>query len=187
MAFIASGDSPEAFLRNHFREKHPVSIAAGTPMDRIPMIPLLLAPHHWKILDANIGMLSTRYATQNSCMGLYPRYNRLCRERRGTWFAARTDQGHVIALSTVQLLDPGCAQVDGFAHEKYSHCCEGVVRTGLRWATTQGTSTAQASVSVEDQNKVSFFESLGFRQVGRSDEFDLGPRRVASVHLQKSP
>jgi len=50
-----------------------------TPAARIPMIPLLVSPHDEVMLDANAGMVSTKFAVQHLCMGLFPRYDRLTR------------------------------------------------------------------------------------------------------------
>ena len=76
MVNILSGESPEAFLVEYF-QKGAATIVEATPADRVPIIPLLLCPHDWKVLDANTRMFSTRYATQKSCMGLYVRYERI--------------------------------------------------------------------------------------------------------------
>ena len=51
------------------------------------MIPLLISPHDWQVLDANTAMFSTRYSLQPSCMGLYRRYSAVAGDgpgRRGS-------------------------------------------------------------------------------------------------------
>ena len=185
MAWITSGDSPEAFLVNYYKEARPVSVVTGSSACRIPMIPLLLSPHDWQRLDTNVDLLSTRYAIQNSCMGLYPRYEALSREGRGMWFAAHTDQGRLVALSTVQLRGSSQAQVDGFAHQNYLGYWQEMVQAVLHWAAERGARTGQALVSIEDEDKQRRFESLGFRKASQGDEFGLKGRLVASVRLEK--
>ncbi len=151
------------------------------------MIPLLIFPHNWQVLDANLGMFSTRYVVQNSCMGLYPRYETLTRERRGAWFGARTSRGHLIGLSTVHLDKLNQCQVDGFTHQNYlADAWENLIQAAIRWGIVRGASLCWAIVSAEDENKRSLFESLRFREVGTREEFNLDGRRVASVRLEKA-
>ena len=75
-ANVTTGDAPEEYLVDHFRSPAPVHIVKGDASLRIPMIPLLLTPHDWQILDGNLPtpMISTRYERQNSCMGLCRKY-----------------------------------------------------------------------------------------------------------------
>ena len=65
-ANIISGASPEEYLSDYFRKPSPVKIVPGDASLRVPMIPLLLAPHDWQILDGNLPtpMISTRYASR---------------------------------------------------------------------------------------------------------------------------
>ena len=75
MVNISDGGSPEAFLVDYFRDLGPATVRPAMPADRIPMVPLLVSPHDWQVLDANAAMFSTRYSVQHSCMGLYRRYS----------------------------------------------------------------------------------------------------------------
>ncbi len=185
MAFIASGDSPEAFLVDYFREGGAAQILPATPADRIPMIPLLLSPHDWKVLDANVSMFSTRYAVQNSCMGLYPRYEALAQEGRGAWFALRTEQGRVVGLSSVRLDESGHAQIDGFTHQSHADAWEDLIGATLRWVADRGASLCYAIVSAEDEDKRARFEALGFQEAGAGGVFTIGERQVPSIRLEK--
>ena len=74
MVNVLDGRSPEEFLVDYFRGIGPVEVREPSPADRAPMIPLLVSPHDWQALDFNTGMMSTRYAVQDSCLGLYRRY-----------------------------------------------------------------------------------------------------------------
>ena len=109
MANISDDRSPEEFLVDHFRHLGQATVRAASPADRVPMIPLLVSPHDWQVLDANAAMFSTRYAVQSSCMGLYRRYSAVAEEGRGAWFSAVAEGGQVVGLSTARLDgDGGC-------------------------------------------------------------------------------
>jgi hypothetical protein len=119
-------------------------------------------------------------------MGLFPKYEMLARDGRGTWFGARTDQSHLVGLSAVRFDSSDVAQVDGFTHQNASDAWTDLIQAAVHWATERGASVCTASVSVEDEDKEALFESLGFRKVGTGDFFDLDGRRVESVRLEKA-
>ena len=183
MVNILSGESPEAFLVEYFQESA-ATIVEATPADRVPIIPLLLCPHDWKVLDANTRMFSTRYATQKSCMGLYVRYERIRLGGGGAWFVAKTVEGKVVGLSTARRDDTGIYQIDAFAHALFSDSWEELVQAAIGKSHEQDMRGCFAVVSVEDEEKQSWFESLGFRRAGSGEEFDLDGRLVASVRME---
>jgi predicted N-acetyltransferase YhbS len=81
---VSADQSPEEFLVDWFRDADgSVTVKPGTARARIPMIPLLLTPHTEQVLDANLDLVSIRYARQDSCMGLYPGYANLSARRTG--------------------------------------------------------------------------------------------------------
>ena len=53
-ARVTTGDSPEEYLADYFRAPGQVSIVPGDASLRVPMIPLLVAPHDWQVLDGNL-------------------------------------------------------------------------------------------------------------------------------------
>ena len=183
MANILSGESPEAFLVEYF-QKGATTVVEASPADRVPMIPLLLCPHDWQVLDANTLMYSTRYATQKSCMGLYVRYERIRLGGGGAWFVAKTAEGKVVGLSTARRDDTGSCQIDAFAHALFSDSWEELVQAAIGKSHEQDMRGCFAVVSVEDEEKQSWFESLGFRRAGSGEEFDLDGRLVASVRME---
>ena len=183
MAHISSGDSPEAFLVDCFRDGGPVTVAPATPVARIPMIPLLMCPHDDMVLDANTGMISTRYTVQHSCMGLYPRYEALLQDTRGMWFGAHTEQGRLLGLSTAQFDAAGACRVDGFMHHDYPHVWENLIRAAIRWCITAGGSGCWAQVACEDEDKRSRFSALGFVEAGAGEAFDIADREVETIRL----
>ena len=186
MANITSGASPEEFLVDYFRDiDPPITVGLATPAVRVPMIPLIVTPHDWQILDANPqGMLSTRHRLQPSCMGQYPRYYAVARDGRGAWFAATAGGGQVVGLSTARLDDSGGCQVDGFTHKRFMDTWEALFRATIDWGVAQEASTISALLSIEDEEKRALFESLGFREAGPGDEFKLDDRTVGSVRME---
>ena len=185
MANITSGDSPEAFLVDLFREPSPVTVRAAGPAVRIPMIPLLHTPHDWQVLDANAGMISTRYDIRLSCMGLYRRYGYVVGHDRGQWFAAFADDGRVVGLSTACLHESGLCTIDGFAHQRFMDCWSELIEAAAGWGESQEATTLTATVSVEDEDKQRLFESLGFKRGQPASAIDVGGRKVPTVQLQR--
>ena len=184
MALTTDGESPEEFLVDYFREPGEVTVRPGSPEDRIPMIPLLAAPHDWQVLDANVGRFSTRYAVLNSCMGLYPRYSALAEDDQGTWSSAVKADGRVVGLSTARLDGAGGCQVDGFAHKHHRNAWSALIEAAMAWTEAKGASPLWALVSVEDDEKRALFEGLGFRIAGQADGFELDGRAVGAVRLE---
>ena len=186
MANITSGESPEEFLVDYFRAiEPPILIAPATPAVRIPMIPLIVTPLDWQILDANpVGMFSTRHRLQPSCMGQYAKYEAVVRDRHGAWFAAQAAGGQVVGLATARLDDSGACQVDGFTHRRFGDSWEGLVRAAIDWAIARDASPIRARLSVEDEEKRALFESLGLRAAGPGEGFELDGRTVDSLWLE---
>jgi ribosomal protein S18 acetylase RimI-like enzyme len=185
MVNVINGESPETFLVDYFRPPGSVSILPADPSTRIPMIPLLHTPHDWQVLDANANLFSTRYHVQQSCMGLYKRYGHCIDRDRGQWFSAWTDDGRLVGLSTVQLTTSGCCNVDGFTHQRFSDCWEPLLQAAMDWGQMQNASIFTARLSVEDEDKRTRFESMGFGKSKPAEPFELGGRSVPSLQLQR--
>ena len=126
------------------------------------MIPLILTPHDSQVLDANVSVYSCRYRTQNSCMGLYPRYVRGLQAGGGTFFAGRTADGRVVGLSTALPDGAGGCQVDGFVHHNFSAAWHDLMTAACEWARVQGASTLHALLAPEDEEKQALFASMEF-------------------------
>lgn len=187
MVLIVSGKSPEAFLVDYFREAAgQTAIIPGTAAHRIPMIPLIVCPHDWQVLDANAGIFSTRYALQSSCMGLYPKYDALLQQQNGAWFGAAADSGHLIGLATARLDESDVCHVDGFTHQCRSDAWKDLIRAAMDWGADRGATEWCGTLSVEDENKRALFESLGFEVAGEGEAFTLGERQVPSALLKRS-
>ena len=185
MANVSDGRSPDEFLIDYFRSLGPATVRAGAPADRVPMIPLLISPHDWQVLDSNAAMLSTRYAVQGSCLGLYRRYSALAKDGRGAWFSAVTEDGHVVGLSTARLDRDGGCHVDAFTHDAHERSWRELIQATSDWAASRGASSFSAIVSTEDEEKLSMFESVGFRSAGPADSFDVSGRSVPAIRLER--
>ena len=182
MANISSRDTPEAFLVDYFRAPGEAAVVPATPAVRIPMIPLLHAPHDWQVLDANAGMYSTRYCVQYSCMGLYRRYLAAVSGGAGDWFCARTADGRVVGLATVCGSGAAC-RVDGFTHPYFAAVWPDLMAAAMQRAAERGAGECHAGVCVEDEEKRSLFEGLGFREAGAAADLDLDGRTVGAVRM----
>ena len=197
-ANVTNGESPEEYLAQHFRSPAPVNIVTGDARLRVPMIPLLLTPHDWQILDANLPepMISTRYATQNSCMGLCRKYYYLLsplspreggrdqaqRDRRGMpaaeWFAAKTNDGRLVGISTARIDTDNVCQVDGFIHKRFDGSYDALIGAAIEWGARQDSVRFVTRLSVEDEEKRENFEGLGFRAGALDGTFTVGDRDV---------
>ena len=182
MANISSRDTPEAFLVDYFREPGEATVVPATAAVRVPMIPLLHAPHDWQVLDANAGMYSTRYCLQYSCMGLYRRYLAAVGGGAGDWFCACTADGRIVGLATVLRVGAAC-QVDGFAHPYFAAAWPDLMAAAMQRAAARGAGECRAAVCVEDEEKRSLFEGLGFRESGADPDFVLDGRAVGAVRM----
>lgn len=187
MVFVDGEGTLQEFLVDYFRGGAATTIVAGSAVDRVPMIPLIVAPHDWRLMDANTDIHSTRWVNQGSCMGLYPRYASLTRNGSGTWFAARTDQQRTVGLSTACLDGRGGCQVDGFVHADYSPdgsivgsiVWERLLQASVSWAVDQGAHSCRAKILSADGNKLSCFRAIGFDRVCEDESIDRnGPQTM---------
>ena len=90
---VANGEPPEAFVVDYFRRPAAsVTVRPASPADRLPMIPLIVSPHRWRVLDANAGIFSTAYVNAGSFTH-YMRYTKTVTDAGGSWSTAVTDDG----------------------------------------------------------------------------------------------
>lgn len=184
MLNVTEDISPEEFLVDWFRgARGSVTIEAGTANARLAMIPLLLVPHDEQVLDANVSLLSIRYATQDSCMGLYPRFTELA-SAGGAWFAGWCGQERLVGLATARPVTDDDVQVDACAHRVARSSWRSLLEAAIDWARGQAATRVTAVISSEDEGKRIQFEALGFRSDGAGDEIDIAGRRVATVRLR---
>ncbi|MBV7339390.1 GNAT family N-acetyltransferase [Chloroflexi bacterium TSY] len=184
MVNITSDVSPEEFLVDYFRKGGQVEVSLAGPDIRVPMIPLILTPHDWQVLDANVNLFSCRYMIQNSCMGLYPRYANGLEESNGAVFAARTEDGRVVGLSSARPGGADGCQIDGFIHHNFAPAWSNLIEAACEWARADGVEELWSVMSVEDEEKQASFESIGFVHDGSGDDFTLAGRTVDSCKMK---
>ena len=193
---VTTGDSPEEYLADYFRTSSAANIVTGDASLRVPMIPLLLTPHDWQVLDGNLPtpMISTRYAEQNSCMGLSRKYYYLVKRDNADWFAAKTNDGRLVGISTAWIDTDGVCHVDGFIHARFSDTYNALISAAIEWGTQQKAVQIAAKLSVEDEEKRAEFEALGFRpspspskgetkRGARDSAFTIGDREVKAIKM----
>ena len=156
----------------------------GGPGARIPIIPLIVTPHDWRVLDANTGILSARYALVRSCMGLYPKYQALREGGHGSWFTARDARQRIVGLSTALLDDSRECRVDGFTHGGSQGAWDNLVRAAIDWGRARDASAIYATACTEDEDRIARLEALGFRNAGPAPDFDLDDRTVSAVRME---
>jgi len=183
-AAITDDRSPEAFLVDYFSDPSPAVVEEGGPGVRIPMIPLIVTPHDWRVLDANTGIFSARYALVRSCMGLYPKYQALREGGRGNWFAARDTQKRIVGLSTAVMDDSRACSVDGFTHGGSDDAWHDLLRAAIVWGQAHGASPVYANACAEDEDRIARLEAMGFRSAGPAPDFDMDGQDVAAVRME---
>ena len=91
-------------------------ILDGSASDRVGMIPLVLSPNRKDPLDGNIPLRLVTHAKQLSCMGLYPKYETLCRTGTGGWFSIYGGN-KLFGLISWKNEETQTITVDGFIHK----------------------------------------------------------------------
>jgi GNAT superfamily N-acetyltransferase len=186
MALIATDENtPETFLSRHFRPGGDTVVEAMTAAARIPMIPLLVSPHPSVMLDANVGMVSTTFAVQRSCMGLYPRYEALIEGGRGAAFCACAENGRLVGLATARMGDSGRCAVDVFTHRQWDDAWPELAQACLEWGADHGVTRFVADVVADDVGKQRAFERLDFEVDGPCRPFVADDQSFAAVRLER--
>ena len=185
MCLVATGSSPEQFLVDYFQDPVEVRVEPGTPACRVNMIPLIVSPHDERILDINVDLFSTRYAIQNSCMGLFRRYDTLRDEGNGEWFAAWTIDGRLVGLATTRHQGQCAMRIDGFAHRNAPGVLNELLLHCLRWSASQGARRCHAVAACDDQQKCAQFESLGFQHAGTGPSIQVDGNSVDTLRLER--
>ena len=93
---------------------------------------------------------------------------------------------HLIGLATARLDGSGVCHVDGFTHQRCLDAWSDLIQAAMDWGADRGATEWCGTLSVEDEDKRSLFESLGFEVAGEGEPFMLGERQVPSALLKRS-
>ena len=184
-ANVTNGDAPEEYLADYFRQSAAVKIIPGDASLRVPMIPLLLTPHDWQVLDGNLPtpMISTRYAEQNSCMGLCRKYYYLVKRDDAEWFAAKTSDGRLVGIGTAWIDTENVCNVDGFIHKRFNDSYKLLIDAAIEWGQQRNATRVAARICAEDIEKRALFGDFGFRTGPLDGTFTIGEREVPAVSM----
>ena len=183
---VASGDPPEAFVVDYFRRPAAsVAVRPGSPADRLPMIPLIVSPHRWRVLDVNAGIFSTAYMTTGSFTH-YMRYTKTVTDAGGSWFTAATDDGRAVGLATARPISPEAWRVDAFTQSWFSDAWPELIGAAVGAVAAGGGKRCCIDVTPWDDEKIALAESAGFRQAGAGDPVDFDGDELATTRLERS-
>ncbi|MBP86402.1 MAG: hypothetical protein CMJ64_06765 [Planctomycetaceae bacterium] len=175
---------PDEFLEQWLRPNPgPWNVRVATSAIRVPMIPLALADHPWTILDANAGLCSTRHVEQNSCMGLYARYEQVMKQ--GAAFASWTDDNQLLGLATVKM-DGTVARVDAFTHafEQFGDRWQKLICRAVKWTAERPISECIALIAAANETKQDAFRSVDFVEVSSDDDIVIGERTIETKRFR---
>ena len=169
-----SGESPEAYFTDYFRDLGPAAIHPGEAADRTPSVPLIHTPHDWQVMDYNARIFTTRYFVRRSFAGQCGAYVAMLDQPDSTFFAARAgDRQKVVGLSSARLEEEGVCSVDGFTHAYYLENWTELIRAAMEWGRQRQARGFVATVSREDEQKQELFRELGFEVTGKGKDFFL--------------
>ena len=156
-----------------------------TPKDRIRIIPLILHPHRWIVLDMNVDLISTRFCTQFSCMGLYPRFQSLSARGGKSWTLAPSGAGPALGIASLIPVSPSVAQVDAFTHPDSGASLPTLIGEPVRYAQAQNFVEIRANLVSHDFEKIECYRGMGFREVNPGPEVAIGEDTYRSICLRK--
>ena len=182
---VANGDPPEAFVVDYFRRPATsVTVRPGSPADRLTMIPLIVSPHRWRILDANARILSTAYVTTGSFTH-YLRYTKAVTNLGGAWSTAATDDGRAIGLASAVPIGPDAWRVDAFTQSWFPDAWPELMEAAIAAATTGGAKRCYLDATPWDEEKIALAKSLGFHHSGPGDPVDSYGEELATIRLER--
>ena len=180
-----NGHDTSSFLERWFAPQvGSIEIREADQGIRIPVIPLAIAADSATVLDANVNLLSTKLVVQNSCMGLFPRYESVIES--GMVFGMWDEDERLRGLTTARRTDSGVFQIDGFAHAVSMETLERGVSQAISWAAKRSSASPFAILADCDDNKRAAFEACGFRNVGETFDLKIGDIDIAVHRLELS-
>jgi hypothetical protein len=161
MLHINPPHETQQFLTDYYQQNAKLSftIFPGDAHQRITMIPLILKPHDWKVLDANTCLCSSRWFHQPSCMGLYPRYQKLTPQ--DNWWAATRSDGATLALASAKILDQDSVRIEAFCHPLYQdNLLNQLYQVAADWARSRGAQQLLTTCEPSDKIKLQALQNL---------------------------
>ena len=176
--------TPEQYLLEYFREPTKTVVEEGDPGARIPMIPLIITPHDWQVLDSNTGIFSSRYSMVRSCMGLYPKYQATRSGGNGNWFYARDIQKRVVGLSSAIIDKSGVCKVDGFSHNAFGNAWEQLLLSAIDWAKSREIEEIVCNSPVVDEERIRKLSSIGFKKTGIMSVLNMDGQELITERME---
>ena len=182
---VANGEPPEAFVVDYFRRPAAsVTVRPASPADRIPMIPLIVSPHRWRLLDANARIFSTAYATTGSFTH-YMRYTKTVTDAGGSWSTAVTDDARAVGLATARPIDSDVWRVDAFTQSRFTDAWPKLMEASIAAAASGGAKRCCLDATPWDEEKIALAKSLGFQQSGAGGPVDSYGEELATIRLER--
>ena len=182
MVKVGEEDSYSEFIEDYFLTASPYKCSRGEMLARIPLIPLAIVPSDWDLLDINIGLLSTLQEEQESCLGLYRRYDQIRIDGLGEFFTLADRDGRLIGISTAVKKDEGYCLLDGFTHPLHKYSFIELLKTALDWGEAEGLSSFKMEIADTDQEKAELAAGLGFKLTDERSVFE-GRYISCNTHL----
>ena len=180
MVNLSGSDDYDDFIRRYFATSIPSQICRAKPGSRIPIIPLVLFPHAWSILDSNISLYSTNVEPQLSCLGLYRRYDYLRTRGQGEWFTLITEEAKVLGISSAVYKGDNRYQVDGFCHPDHDFFIR-LIQTAVNWCKAKKAVEIRFNVSKQDKDKEKLVLNIGFRTMVGEAYLEYGNRKTRTL------
>ena len=157
MARCHNADITDFVKRTYLTEPKQVKVVSGSAALRIPMIPFIVLGGIQKVLDINTDLFNSGFATQLSCMSLYPRYQALT-QKGGNYWAAVNEQGIPCAMMSVLPTEEG---------SRLDFCCSQNVCDNFSQifhSVVSGSEPLYMQIADIDVKKQRLAEKIGFRK-----------------------
>ena len=181
MVNLSGTDDYDSFIRRYFATSIPSKICRAKPASRIPIIPLIIFPHAWSILDSNISLYSTTVEPQLSCLGLYRRYDYLRTRGQGEWFTLITEEAKFLGLSSAVYKGNNRYQVDGFCHPDHDSFFIRLIQTAVNWCQSKKAVEIRFNVAKQDKDKEKLVRNVGFRTMEGEAYLESGNRKTRTL------
>ena len=188
MANISSGDSPESFLVDYFREQAPTSVRRASGAVRVSDDSA--DRHAARLAGAGRQRSAQHLLDALRYRGLVQRAVSEVRSSPGRANGRVVRGAHGGRSSGRPVDGPDwtagkAAGVDGFAHKRHMQAWPELMAAAVEWAGERGAALCRAVISIEDEDKQAAFEGLGFSRVGPGTPFEIGGRQVRSVVMDR--